>query len=179
MGGAQHPPHAGQGVLGELATPGLVLSEENAVTRSTTFARQCRVVLRYCRLQSGVSVLSDWDISKSREIGRLTAAATPDMLAEAAQQLGCRSVAMTYNDPAIFLEYAIDVADACRARGIKAIAVTAGYLTEAPRRELCTYIDAANVDLKAFTESFYRRTCAGHLQPVLDTLVYLRQATDV
>jgi pyruvate formate lyase activating enzyme len=86
---------------------------------------------------------------------------------------------MTYNDPVIFLEYAVDVADACRARGIKAVAVTAGYLTDAPRRELFGHLDAANVDLKAFTDDFYRRTCAAHLQPVLDTLVYLRRETDV
>ena len=88
-------------------------------------------------------------------------------------------MAMTYNDPVIFLEYAVDVADACRARGIKAVAVTAGYLTDAPRRELFAHLDAANVDLKAFTDDFYRRTCAAHLQPVLDTLVYLRRETDV
>ena len=86
---------------------------------------------------------------------------------------------MTYNDPVIFLEYAVDVADACRARGIKAVAVTAGYLTDAPRRELFAHLDAANVDLKAFTDDFYHRTCAAHLQPVLDTLVYLRRHTDV
>ncbi len=130
----------------------------------------CNLACRFCQ---------NWDISKSREIDRLTAAATPDVIAETAQRLGCRSVAMTYNDPVIFLEYAIDVADACRARGIKSIAVTAGYLTDKPRRELFAHIDAVNVDLKAFTESFYRRISAGHLQPVLDTLVYLRHATDV
>ncbi len=89
-------------------------------------------------------------------------------------RLGCRSVAFTYNDPVIFLEYAVDVADACRARGIKAVAVTAGYIGDEPRRELFAHMDAANVDLKAFTEDFYHRVSAGHLQPVLDTLVYLR-----
>jgi pyruvate formate lyase activating enzyme len=86
---------------------------------------------------------------------------------------------MTYNDPVIFLEYAVDVADACRARGVKAVAVTAGYMTDDARPELYAHVDAANVDLKAFTEDFYRRTCAAHLQPVLDTLVYLRHHTDV
>jgi pyruvate formate lyase activating enzyme len=130
----------------------------------------CNLACRFCQ---------NWDISKSREIDRLAAAATPEAIAQAAQQLGCRSVAMTYNDPVIFLEYAIDVADACRARGIQAIAVTAGYVTDKPRRELFAHVDAANVDLKAFTESFYRRTCAGHLQPVLDTLLYLRHCTGV
>ena len=130
----------------------------------------CNLACRFCQ---------NWDISKSREIDRLSDAAGPDDIAEAAVRLGCRSVAMTYNDPVIFLEYAVDVADACRARGIKAVAVTAGYLTDAPRRELFAHLDAANVDLKAFTDDFYRRTCAARLQPVLDTLVYLRRQTDV
>ena len=84
---------------------------------------------------------------------------------------------MTYNDPAIFLEYAVDVADACRARGIRAVAVTAGYIGDEPRRELFEHVDAANVDLKAFTEDFYHRVSAGHLRPVLDTLVHLRRCT--
>ena len=130
----------------------------------------CNLACRFCQ---------NWDISKSREIDRLSDAAGPDDIAEAAVRLGCRSVAMTYNDPVIFLEYAVDVADACRARGVKAVAVTAGYLTGAPRRELFAHLDAANVDLKAFTDDFYRRTCAARLQPVLDTLVYLRRQTDV
>jgi pyruvate formate lyase activating enzyme len=130
----------------------------------------CNLACRFCQ---------NWDISKSREIDRLADAASPDAIAEAAVRLGCRSVAMTYNDPVIFLEYAVDVADACRARGIKAIAVTAGYIGDEPRRELFAHMDAANVDLKAFTEDFYHRVSAGHLQPVLDTLVYLRHSTDV
>ena len=130
----------------------------------------CNLACRFCQ---------NWDISKSREIDRLSDAAAPDDIAEAAVRLGCRSVAMTYNDPVIFLEYAVDVADACRARGVKAVAVTAGYLTDEPRRELFAHLDAANVDLKAFTDDFYHRTCAAHLQSVLDTLVYVRRHTDV
>ena len=121
----------------------------------------CNLACQFCQ---------NWDISKSREIDRLADAAGPADIAEAAVRLGCRSVALTYNDPVIFLEYAVDVADACRARGIKAIAVTAGYIGDEPRRELFAHIDAANVDLKAFTEDFYHRVSAGHLQPVLDTL---------
>jgi pyruvate formate lyase activating enzyme len=130
----------------------------------------CNLACRFCQ---------NWDISKSREIDRLADVAAPAAIAEAAARLGCRSVAMTYNDPVIFLEYAVDVADACRARGIKAVAVTAGYVGEQARRELFGHVDAANVDLKAFTEEFYHRVSAGHLQPVLDTLVYLREHTDV
>src|SRR3712207_4600700 len=98
-----------------------------------------------------------WDISMSREIERLSDAAGPEDIAEAAVRLGCRSVAMTYNAPTIFLEYAVDVADACRARGIRAVLVTAGYVGEEARRELYAHVDAANVDLKAFTDDFYRR----------------------
>ncbi|HLE70773.1 MAG TPA: AmmeMemoRadiSam system radical SAM enzyme, partial [Vicinamibacteria bacterium] len=88
-------------------------------------------------------------------------------------------VAFTYNDPVIFLEYAVDVAKACGEAGIKSVAVTAGYMTEEPRRELYRHMDAANVDLKGFTESFYKNICAGHLAPVLETLEYLRHETDV
>ena len=79
----------------------------------------------------------------------------------------------------IFLEYAIDVAQACHERGIFTVAVTAGEICEEPRVDLFRYMDAANVDLKAFTERFYHQICAGHLQPVLDTLVYLKHETDV
>jgi pyruvate formate lyase activating enzyme len=128
----------------------------------------------------GCKFCQNWDISKSREIDTLADAATPDALADAALRLGCRSIAFTYNDPVIFLEYAIDVADACRERGLAAVAVTAGYVSRGgAREELFAHMDAANVDLKAFTESFYAKTCAGHLAPVLDTLEYLVHETDV
>ncbi len=125
------------------------------------------------------SFCQNWDISKSREMDTLADAASPEAIARAAQQSGCRSVAFTYNDPVIFLEYAVDVAQACRELGIKTVAVTAGYINEGAREEFYRYMDAANVDLKAFTERFYSRICAGHLQPVLDTLVYLKHHTKV
>jgi len=130
----------------------------------------CNLSCRFCQ---------NWDISKSREIDTLADAASPEAIAAAAAQLGCASVAFTYNDPVIFLEYAIDVADACREQGIKAVAVTAGYICPEPRVELYEHMDAANVDLKAFTEAFYADTCAGHLQPVMETLEYLKHETDV
>src|SRR6476646_8754393 len=97
----------------------------------------------------------NWDISKSRETDTLADRATPEVIAAAAVKLGCRSVAFTYNDPTIFFEYAIDVAEACRAVGVKSVAVTAGYMSPAPRTEFYRHVDAANVDLKAFTEEFY------------------------
>jgi pyruvate formate lyase activating enzyme len=127
----------------------------------------------------GCKFCQNWDISKSREIDTLADTGAPDALAEAALALGCRSIAFTYNDPVIFLEYAVDVADACRARGLAAVAVTAGYVSAGAREELFSHMDAANVDLKAFTEGFYAKTCAGHLAPVLQTLEYLVHETDV
>ena len=130
----------------------------------------CNLACKFCQ---------NWDISKSRETDTLADRATPADLARVADEMGCRSVAFTYNDPTIFWEYAADVADACRERGIRAIAVTAGYMCPLPRAEFYRHIDAANVDLKAFTEEFYHRVCVGHLADVLDTLLYLRHETDV
>ena len=130
----------------------------------------CNLGCRFCQ---------NWDISKSREIDTLADAASPEELARAARALGCRSVAFTYNDPVIFHEYAIDVAQACRQAGIKSVAVTAGYVCAEPRAEFYRYMDAANVDLKGFTEDFYRRITGGQLQAVLETLEYVRHETDV
>lgn len=130
----------------------------------------CNLACKFCQ---------NWDMSKSREMDTLADFAMPDKLARVAHELGCRSMAYTYNDPVIFMEYAIDTAKACRAYGIKSVAVTAGYMCEEPRREFYNYMDAANVDLKAFTEEFYWKICGGHLQPVLDTLVYLKHETQV
>jgi pyruvate formate lyase activating enzyme len=130
----------------------------------------CNLGCRFCQ---------NWDISKSRETDILADAASPEDIAAAAGELGCRSVAFTYNDPVIFLEYAIDVADACRQRGIKAVAVTAGYMSAEPRAEFYRHIDAANVDLKGFTGEFYHRVCLASLDPVLETLHYLKHQTSV
>lgn len=130
----------------------------------------CNLACRFCQ---------NWDMSKSRQMDTLADAASPESIARAAVKYGCRSVAFTYNDPVIFFEYAIDTAQACHALGIKAVAVTAGYISEEPRRVFYQYMDAANIDLKAFTESFYHKLTGAHLQPVLDTLLYLRQETSV
>lgn len=130
----------------------------------------CNLSCKFCQ---------NWDVSKSREMDTLADEASPRTIARAAATLGCRSVAYTYNDPVIFHEYAIDVARACREEGIKSVAVTAGYVCEEPREEFYRYMDAANVDLKGFTERFYRQVCAGSLQPVLDTLLYIKRHTNV
>jgi len=130
----------------------------------------CNLACKFCQ---------NWDISKSRDMDRLMDQASPEAIAIAAEKHGCKSVAFTYNDPVIFAEYAMDTADACHAHGIKTVAVTAGYIREQARRDFFAKIDAANVDLKAFTDDFYYRLTGAHLQPVLDTLIYLKHETDV
>jgi pyruvate formate lyase activating enzyme len=127
----------------------------------------------------GCKFCQNWDISKSRDIDTLADEAPPELVARAAAELGCRSVAFTYNDPVIFHEYAIDVAQACRERGVHTIAVTAGEVCPEPRAEFYQFIDAANVDLKSFSERFYTDICAAHLEPVLQTLLYLKHQTTV
>jgi pyruvate formate lyase activating enzyme len=127
----------------------------------------------------GCKFCQNWDISKASEYDVLAERASPEDIARTAERLGCPSVAYTYNDPTIFHEYAIDTAMACRARGIKSIAVTAGYVCPEPRAEFYRYMDAANIDLKGFTEEFYHKVCYAHLQPVLDTLVYVKHETRV
>jgi pyruvate formate lyase activating enzyme len=130
----------------------------------------CNLACKFCQ---------NWDISKSREFDRLQARASPESIADMAVAANCRSVAFTYNDPVIFLEYAIDAAQACRERGVKTVAVTAGYISREPREEFFRYMDAVNMDLKAFTEAFYRKICGGHLDAILETISYLRHETDV
>ena len=130
----------------------------------------CNLTCKFCQ---------NWDISKARVLDRVQDLASPEAIAQAAAQSGCRSVAFTYNDPVIFLEYAIDVAQACRERGIKTVAVSAGYICEEPRAEFFRHMDAANIDLKGFTEHFYKSLCSAQLGPVLETLAYLKQETNV
>jgi pyruvate formate lyase activating enzyme len=128
----------------------------------------CNLACKFCQ---------NWDISKSRESDRLQTRASPEEIARAALDTGSRSVAFTYNDPVIFMEYAIDVAKACHELGIQTVAVTAGYINSEPREAFFEHMDAANVDLKAFSDDFYRRLCGAHLDPVLETLVYLKENT--
>ncbi|MGR9107401.1 MAG: AmmeMemoRadiSam system radical SAM enzyme [Gammaproteobacteria bacterium] len=130
----------------------------------------CNLACKFCQ---------NWDISKSREMDTLMDLASPEMIATAAERLGCRSVAYTYNDPVIFHEYAIEVAQACKAKNIRSVAVTAGYVCKDPRQEFYRHMDAANVDLKAFSESFYKKITGSQLGPVLETLEYIRHETDV
>ena len=130
----------------------------------------CNLACKFCQ---------NWDISKSREIDTLADAASPELIAQVAAELNCRSVAYTYNDPVIFHEYAIDVAQACAERGIKSVAVSAGYVSEPPRDEFYQYMDAVNIDLKSMSERFYHKLTGGHLQVVLDNIEYIKHKTNV
>ena len=129
----------------------------------------CNLACRFCQ---------NWDISKSRDMDKLAATATPEAIARAAREAGAHSVAFTYNDPVIFAEYALDTAAACHEIGVATVAVTAGYIHPAPRAEFFAAMDAANVDLKGFSERFYADLCAARLTEVLDTLVYIKGHTD-
>lgn len=130
----------------------------------------CNLACKFCQ---------NWDMSKSREMDTLASRASPHTLAEQARAQGCSSVAFTYNDPVIFMEYAIDTAQACREQGVNTVAVTAGYICDKPRELFFHHIDAANVDLKAFSQHFYKHICGAELDAVLDTLIYLHTETDV
>jgi pyruvate formate lyase activating enzyme len=130
----------------------------------------CNLACKFCQ---------NWDMSKSREMDKLADEASPEKLAQVAKELDCRSIAFTYNDPIIFHEYAVDVAQAAQAVGVKSVAVTAGYVCPEPRASFFRHMDAANIDLKGFTERFYHKICGGHLAPVLDTLQYLKHETSV
>ncbi|MCU0283866.1 MAG: AmmeMemoRadiSam system radical SAM enzyme [Candidatus Nanopelagicales bacterium] len=129
----------------------------------------CNLTCKFCQ---------NWDISKSRDTDTLADAAMPADIAAAAERLGCASVAFTYNDPVIFAEYAIDTAVACRERGIRAVAVTAGYIQAEPRAVFYRHMDAANIDLKGFTRDFYHRICGADLDRVLETIEYVATRTD-
>jgi len=121
----------------------------------------CNLACKFCQ---------NHDISKSRETERLSQWASAEMIANAARNAGAASIAFTYNDPVIFHEYALEVAEAAHARNVKTVAVTAGYMNPAPRAEFFAAMDAANIDLKAFSESFYYRLTGAHLAPVLETI---------
>lgn len=130
----------------------------------------CNLGCRFCQ---------NWAISKARSTDRLAEVAEPEEVAQAAVREGCRSVAFTYNDPVVFAEYAIDCAHAAREAGVRAVAVTAGYVREAAREAFFGPLDAANIDLKAFDPGFYRRQCLGRIEAVLETLEWVHQSTRV
>lgn len=128
----------------------------------------CNLACKFCQ---------NWDMSKSRKMDTLADNASPDQLVHSALENACKSIAFTYNDPVIFMEYAIDTAIACHEKEIKAVAVSAGYMCEKPREEFYAHMDAVNIDLKAFSNDFYKKLCGAQLDPVLDTLKYIHQET--
>ncbi|MFQ5426306.1 MAG: AmmeMemoRadiSam system radical SAM enzyme, partial [Gaiellales bacterium] len=156
--------------------PSILASERNpplsVPRKSPKWALICLILLT-------CSFCQNWGISKSREMDTLADRAPPDAIAHAARRLGCASVAYTYNDPVIFLEYAVETAAACREAGVRSVAVTAGYVCDEPRSDFFEWMDAANVDLKAFSDDFYRRFCSARLEPVLETLRHLARGTRV
>ncbi len=127
----------------------------------------------------GCKFCQNWDISKAKEYDRLTDEASPSAIVATAREWECASIAFTYNDPVIFAEYAIDTAAACRDAGLHAVAVTAGYIGEEARRDLFSVMDATNIDLKGFSEEFYEKVTGARLRPVLETLSYVKNSTDV
>lgn len=124
----------------------------------------CHLACRFCQ---------NWHLSTGTDERLLSTRATPEGIARAAIESGSDSVAFTYNDPIPSLEFVLDVAAACHEHGIRTVAVTNGYISDEARAEFFDAMDAANVDLKAFTEEYYWRNCAAHLQPILDTLEYV------
>ncbi|MFC1770741.1 AmmeMemoRadiSam system radical SAM enzyme [Candidatus Margulisiibacteriota bacterium] len=127
----------------------------------------------------GCLFCQNWHISTVKTADRLQSLARPAEIARAAKEQGCLSVAFTYNEPTIFVEYAIDTAIECHKLGLKTVAVTNGYINPEPGKEFFTHLDAANIDLKSFSEEFYKKYCQAHLQPVLDTVLYVAKETDV
>ncbi|VEG26100.1 AmmeMemoRadiSam system radical SAM enzyme [Actinomyces howellii] len=128
----------------------------------------CNLACRFCQ---------NWEISTARRTEVLSEQAPVAQVAALARGLGARGVALTYNDPVVFAEYAIDIASACHDLGLEAYAVSVAWVCREPGRELFGAVDAANIDLKAFTEEFYRRLTGARLRDVLATLVDLRAAT--
>jgi pyruvate formate lyase activating enzyme len=127
----------------------------------------------------GCKFCQNWSISKAKIDNTNSLYATPENVILLAKKYNVPSIAFTYNDPIIFGEYVIDVSKLAKEEGIKSVMVTNGYIDKEARKDVFKFIDAANVDLKAFTENFYHKLTFSHLQPVLDTLIWLVKETNV
>lgn len=130
----------------------------------------CNLGCRFCQ---------NWSISKAKLDAAHSLEAGPEEIVKLAVKNDVPSIAFTYNDPVIWGEFVIDISRIAREYGIKSVMVTAGYITPEARPDVCRYIDAANVDLKGFTERFYHKLTFSHLDPVLDTLKWLKHETDI
>ncbi len=127
----------------------------------------------------GCKFCQNWSISKAKITQRQTLECTPEKVVALARKQGCPSIACTYNDPVIYAEFMDDIGKEARRQGLQTVAVTAGYVTESAREEVFRHVDAANVDLKAFTETFYRKLTLSSLKPVLDFLVWAKTHTNM
>ncbi|MCZ7602225.1 MAG: AmmeMemoRadiSam system radical SAM enzyme [Melioribacteraceae bacterium] len=127
----------------------------------------------------GCKFCQNWTISKSKYDDLHSLEASPEDVIKIAKKYKTPSIAFTYNDPTIFGEYVIDISKLAREEGINSVMVTAGYIDKEARKDVYKYIDAANVDLKAFTEQFYHKITFSHLNDVLDTLYWLKHETDI
>ncbi|MCS7053381.1 MAG: AmmeMemoRadiSam system radical SAM enzyme [Ignavibacterium sp.] len=127
----------------------------------------------------GCKFCQNWSISKAKLDETYSLNASPEDVVHLAKKYRTPSIAYTYNDPTIFGEYVIDISKLAREEGIKSVMVTAGYIDKEARKEVYKYIDAANVDLKGFTERFYFKNTLSHLDPVLDTIIWLKKETEV
>lgn len=117
----------------------------------------------------------NWNISQASPEDTTNYDLMPEQVVEECLNYKCRSIAYTYSDPIAFYEYTYDTAKLARARGIKNVIITAGYINEKPLRQFCEVVDAANVDLKSFSDEIYMMLNAGKLKPVLDTIKILKQ----
>ncbi len=126
----------------------------------------------------GCLFCQNWQTTKNKADCKNLNKTSPEEIVQIAKKYNCKSVAFTYNDPIIFFEYAIDTAKICRQEGIKTVAVTSGFINPEPAKEFFKYMDATNIDLKGFSEEFYKRNCLAHLKPVLDTIKYVSNETD-
>lgn len=127
----------------------------------------------------GCKFCQNWTMSKSKLEDVNALYASPEDVVKLALQYNAPSIAYTYNDPTIFGEYVIDISQIARNSGIRNVMVTAGYIDKKARKDVYKYIDAANVDLKAFSEDFYRKLTLSHIAPVLDTLRWIKNETDI
>ena len=130
----------------------------------------CNLGCRFCQ---------NWSISKAKLDELKSAEASPEDVVKLAKKYRTPSIAYTYNDPTIFGEYVIDISKIAHEEDIKTVMVTAGYIDKEARKEIYKYIDAANVDLKGFTEKFFFKQTFSHLNDVLDTLIWLKNETDI
>lgn len=128
----------------------------------------------------GCKFCQNWDISKNKlDEVKSHEKLSPEDVVNLAFQHKCPSIAYTYNDPTIWGEWVIDIAQVARERGLKNVMVTAGYITKEAREEIYPFIDAANIDLKAFTETFYNKLTFSYLNDVLDTIKWMYNETNV